>query len=173
MIDAGTFAQHAQNDADTLVSAIIIWHLLQIFDGYAVEVGQGNSVAFKRLDIGPVLKLLEQTPSTPPPDGSVGWWIASFCNSKDDVLDQWFVLTEKAFAAKNSCPRLVFLDQAEILTRRETGKSEQKSGGARRSLLTDIVSKLPAQMACFCTGMLDLMHQAPAQVYSVHTPLCP
>ena len=167
VIDASMLPQHAQNDVDTLVSAIIIWHLLQIFDGYAVEVGQGNSVAFKRLDIGPVLRLLEQTPSTPPPDGGVGWWIASFCNSKDDVLDQWLVLTEKAFAAKNSCPRLVFLDQSELLARLETGKREQKSGGARKSLLTEIFSKLPTQMACFCTGTLDLMRDAPAEKYTL------
>ena len=166
VMDASMLAQHAQNDVDTLVSAIIIWHLLQIFDGYAVEVGQGNSVAFKRLDIGPVLRLLEQTPSTPPPDGSVGWWIASFCNSKDDVLDQWLVLTEKAFAAKNSCPRLVFLDQAELLTRLETEGTKER-GRARKSLLTGIFSRLPAQMACFCTGTLDLMRDAPAEKYTL------
>ena len=78
VFDALELEQHLSTDADTLVSAIIIWHLLQIFHDYTVEVAPGQNVLFERRDFGAVLQLLEQrSRSTPTPSGdSVLSWIA-------------------------------------------------------------------------------------------------
>ena len=147
-----------------LVSAIIIWHLLQFFHGYTVEFAPGQNVVFERRDFGPVLQLLKQSHSTPTPSGdSVLSWMASCCKSRDDVLDQWLSITEQALAAPKDCPRLLFLDQAELLASASRGQSRK---GGTKSSLTDICSRLPQQMACFCTGTLNLIKGRPAIEYT-------
>ena len=164
VFDAFELEQHLSTDADALVSAIIIWHLLQIFHDYTVEVAPGQNVVFERRDFGPVLQLLEQSGSTPTPSGdSVLSWIASCCKSKRDVLEQWLSITEQALAAPKDCPRLFFLDQAELLASESKGQSSKEG---TKSTLTDISSRLPQQMACFCTGTLNLMKDRPASEYT-------
>ena len=164
VFDALFLQQYLSTDADMLVSAIIIWHLLQFFHDYTVEFAPGQNVVFERRDFGPVLQLLKQSHSTPTPSGdSVLSWIASCCKSRDDVLDQWLSITEQALAAPKDCPRLLFLDQAELLASASRGQS---SKGGTKSSLTDICSRLPQQMACFCTGTLNLIKGRPAIEYT-------
>ena len=164
VFDGLELEQHLCTDADTLVSAIIIWHLLQIFHDYTVEVAPGQNVLFERRDFGPVLQLLEQSRSTPTPSGdSVLSWIASCCKSRNDVLNQWLSITEKALAAPKDCPRLFLLDQAELLASESTGQSRE---GGIKSTLTDICSRLPQQMACFCTGTLNVIKDRPHLQYT-------
>ncbi|CAE7560237.1 unnamed protein product, partial [Symbiodinium microadriaticum] len=164
VFDALILQQYLSTDADMLVSAIIIWHLLQFFHGYTVEFAPGQNVVFERRDFGPVLQLLKQSHSTPTPSGdSVLSWMASCCKSRDDVLDQWLSITEQALAAPKDCPRLLFLDQAELLASASRGQSRK---GGTKSSLTDICSRLPQQMACFCTGTLNLIKGRPAIEYT-------
>ncbi|CAE7355458.1 unnamed protein product [Symbiodinium sp. CCMP2456] len=164
VFDALFLQQYLSTDADMLVSAIIIWHLLQFFHDYTVEFAPGQNVVFERRDFGPVLQLLKQSHSTPTPSGdSVLSWIASCCKSRDDVLDQWLSITEQALAAPKDCPRLLFLDQAELLASASRGQSHMRG---TKSSLTDICSRLPQQMACFCTGTLNLIKGRPDIEYT-------
>ena len=56
VFDARVMLEFLSVSADRLVSAVIIWHLLQIFTGYSVKVAPEQAVAFQRMNFGNVLE---------------------------------------------------------------------------------------------------------------------
>ena len=153
IIDANILAGCTGEDSEELLCAIIIWHLLRLFDGYRV-----GDVALRALRFGTVIGLQ----SDPGVEDELKLWARSM-NTADKAFQQWKDLTQTALNAPEGCPLLLFMDQTELLTRDSAVRS---SFGGMRSCFTGLCSRLPQNMACFFVGTLDLMDQAPSQEYT-------
>ena len=150
-------------EASTLVSAMVLWHLLQLLDGYGVKLA-GQVVNFKRMDFKDVVEVVERRSR---PTGSVNSfeaWVRSACTTKDDVFKQWCLVTAAAFNAQQDCACLVLLDQAELLVQQRL--DQPSSLGGRRSRFTEVCSQFPRQMAVYCTGTLNMQVDLPAEEYT-------
>ena len=150
MIDANILQVYTGEDSEELLCAIIIWHLLRLFDGYHV-----GEVAFQALDFGTVIGLQ----SDPGVEDELKFWARSL-STVDKAFQRW-----KEFTALNAeeCPLLIFMDQTELLTRDRAGES---SLGGMHSGFTGLCSRLPQKMACFFVGTLNFMDQAPSEEYT-------
>ena len=147
----------------TLVSAMVLWHLLQLLDGFRVEVAR-QMVKFKRMDFNEVVEVVERRSR---PTGSVNSfeaWVRSACTTKDDVFKQWCLVTAAAFKAQQGCACLVLLDQTELLVKQRL--DQRSSLGGSRSTFTEVCSQFPQQMAVYCTGTINIMLDVPVEEYS-------
>ena len=147
----------------TLVSAMVLWHLLQLLDGFRVEVAR-QMVKFKRMDFNEVVEAIERRSR---PTGSVNSfeaWVRSACTTKDDVFKQWCLVTAAAFKAQQGCACLVLLDQTELLVKQRL--DQRSSLGGSRSTFTEVCSQFPQQMAVYCTGTINIMLDVPVEEYT-------
>ena len=165
MFDAREMQDYLEQDPDRLVRAVVVWHLLAIFDGYTLEVAPGQTVTFDGMSFGDVMQLLGQIPSTAKLPAMESW-IVSNCKTTEKVLGLWMSLTEKALAAPTDCPCLVFFDQAELLALRGEGEWSTRAREVK-SALTGIFSRLFGNMGCFCAGTLNLIKDFPAEDLSI------
>ena len=150
-------------EASTLVSAMVLWHLLQLLDGYGVKLA-GQVVNFKRMDFKDVVEVVERRSR---PTGSVNSfeaWVRSACTTKVDVFKQWCLVTAAAFNAQQDCACLVLLDQTELLVKQTL--DQRSSLGGSRSRFTEVCSQFPQQMAVYCTGTINMQVDLPAEEYS-------
>jgi len=150
-------------EASTLVSAMVLWHLLQLLDGYGVKLA-GQVVNFKRMDFKDVVEVVERRSR---PTGSVNSfeaWVRSACTTKDDVFKQWCLVTAAAFNAQQDCACLVLLDQTELLVKQTL--DQRSSLGGSRSRFTEVCSQFPQQMAVYCTGTINMQVDLPAEEYT-------
>ena len=67
IFDAAWIPTQMSVEASTLVSAMVLWHLLQLLDGYGVKLA-GQVVNFKRMDFKDVVEVVERRSR---PTGSV------------------------------------------------------------------------------------------------------
>ena len=163
IFDAAWIPTQMSVEASTLVSAMVLWHLLQLLDGFGVEVA-GQVVNFKRMDFKDVVEVVERRSR---PTGSVNSfeaWVRSACTTKDDVFKQWCLVTAAAFNAQQDCACLVLLDQAELLVQQRL--DQQSSLGGSRSRFTEVCSQFPQQMAVYCTGTVNIQLDLPAKEYT-------
>ena len=163
IFDAAWIPTQMSVEASTLVSAMVLWHLLQLLDGYGVKLA-GQVVNFKRMDFKDVVEVVERRSR---PTGSVNSfeaWVRSACTTKDDVFKQWCLVTAAAFNAQQDCACLVLLDQAELLVQQRL--DQPSSLGGRRSRFTEVCSQFPRQMAVYCTGTLNMQVDLPAEEYT-------
>lgn len=163
IFDAAWVPTQMSVEASTLVSAIVLWHLLQLLDGFRVEVA-GQVVKFKRMDFKDVVEVVERRSR---PTGSVNSfeaWVRSACTTKDDVFKQWCLVTAAAFNAQQDCACLVLLDQTELLVKQSL--DQPSSLGGSRSRFTEVCSQFPQQMAVYCTGTVNIQLDLPAAEYT-------
>ena len=155
-----------ETKCSTPVSAMVLWHLLQLLDGYGVKLA-GQVVKFERMDFANVGEVVERRSR---PTGSVNSfeaWVRSACKTKDDVFKQWCLVTAAAFNAQADSPCLVSLDQAELLVK-QTLDQQSSLGGSRSSgsRFTQVCSQFPRQMAVHCTGTINMQVDLPAEEYT-------
>ena len=156
-------ARFSAEATSTLVFAMVLWHLLQLLDGYGVKLA-GQVVKFKRMDFKDVVEVVERRSR---PTGSVNSfeaWVRSACTTKDDVFKQWCLVTAAAFKAQPDCPCLVLLDQTELLVEQQLG--QRSRFGGQISQFTQICSQFP-QMAVYCTGTINIMLDVPVKGYTL------
>ena len=150
--------------SSTLVSAMVLWHLLQLLDGYGVEVA-GQVVNFNYMKFTNVVELVKR--SSEPVTGrlsSFEAWVRSSCKRERDVFKQWRIVTAAAFNAQPDCPCLVLLDQTELLVNQQLER--QSKFGGQITQFTQICSQFPQQMAVYCTGTINIMLDVPAEEYT-------
>ena len=151
IIDANILVQYTERDSGELLRSMIIWHLLQLFDGYGF-----GGVALRALDFGTVIRLQ----SDPGVEDELKSWAQSL-DTVDKAFQQWKAMTQTE--AREGTPLMLFMDQTELLTRDGAGQS---CLGGMRSCFTNLCSRLPQNMACFFVGTLNLMWQAPHAEYT-------
>ena len=164
IFDAAWIPTQMSVEASTLVSAMVLWHLLQLLDGYGVKLA-GQVVNFKRMDFKDVVEVVERR-STPLTGrlSSFEAWVRSSCKRERDVFKQWCLVTAAAFDAQADSPCLVWLDQAELLVKQTL--DQQSSLGGSRSRFTEVCSQFPRQMAVYCTGTINMQIDLPAAEYT-------
>ena len=153
-------ARFSAEATSTLVSAMVLWHLLQLLDGYGVKLA-GQVVNFNYMRFKDVVEVVERR--SRPVTGSVNSfeaWVRSACTTKNDVFKQWCLVTAAAFKAQPDCPCVVLLDQTELLV-------ERSRFGGQISQFTQICSQFPQQMAVYCTGTINIMLDVPAKEYTL------
>ena len=149
VLDARGIPKSALQEAPSrIASAIVVWHLSQLLRGYSIEVS-GRVVSFRGIDFIAVLEALKRTSVRSAIDmrDSFEVWLHSFCQEKQDVFEQWLLVTAAAFNGTPDCACLVFLDQAELLVNRQVeGLSHL---GGQKSAFTEIFSDSRRRWACF------------------------
>ena len=153
-----------RKDPDLLVSAIILWHLCQIFDGYSVEVSQGPPIGFQTTRFSDLVNILESSRSSPAVN-SFEAWVRLRCRIKEAVFEQWLLVTAAAFNATPACPCLLFLDQAELLVN-STVDGLSKKGG-QKSAFTELLSRFPQRMGMFSAGTVNVLQDRPSEEYTM------
>ncbi|CAK9024631.1 Uncharacterized protein SCF082_LOCUS16720, partial [Durusdinium trenchii] len=115
VFDAQQMNDLQETKCSTLVSAMVLWHLLQLLDGYGVKLA-GQVVNFNRMKFTDVVELVKRS-STPLTGrlSSFEAWVRSSCKMERDVFKQWCLVTAAAFNAQQDCACLVLLDQTEWL----------------------------------------------------------
>ena len=149
----------------TLVSAMALWHLLQLLDGYGVKLA-GQVVNFNYMRFKDVVEVVGRL--SKPVTGSVNSfeaWVRSACTKEHDVFKQWCSVTAAAFDAQPDCPCVVLLDQTELLVDQQLG--QRSRFGGQISQVTQICSQFPQQMAVYCTGTINIMLDVPAKEYTL------
>ncbi|CAJ1393006.1 unnamed protein product, partial [Effrenium voratum] len=153
-----------RKDPDLLVSAIILWHLCQIFDGYSVEVSQGPPIGFQTTRFSDLVNILESSRSSPAVN-SFEAWVRLRCRIKEAVFEQWLLVTAAAFNATPACPCLLFLDQAELLVNRKVDELSQHRG--QKSVFTQILSGFPQGLGMFSAGTVNILQDRPSDEYTM------
>ena len=148
----------------TIVSAMVLWHLLQLLDGYGVKLA-GQVVNFNYMKFTDVVELVKRS-STPLTGrlSSFEAWVRSSCKRERDVFKQWRMVTAAAFDAQPDSPCLVFLDQTELLVEQQLERQSQFGGQITQ--FTQICSQFPQQMAVYCTGTVNIQLDLPAKEYT-------
>ena len=160
VFDAALVRDHLTERPVVLLRAIIIWHLLKIFDGYTVtSLTSTKDVIFEELDFPDVIDLLKGNGN----DANLKSWLWQACRSLRGVWQQWRSLTG-ALGASDTCPFLIFMDQAELLAKEQQAIRSTKGGV--KSAFTDLWSYLPQRMGVFCAGTLNLMEGVPSIEYT-------
>eukprot|EP00438_Fugacium_kawagutii_P012612 Skav205509 [mRNA] locus=scaffold231:172768:176125:- [translate_table: standard] len=164
IFDAAWIPTQMSVEASTLVSAMVLWHLLQLLDGYGVKLA-GQVVKFERMDFATVVEVVKRR-STPLTGrlSSFEAWVRSSCKRERDVFKQWCLVTAAAFNAQQDCACLVLLDQTELLVKQTL--DQQSSLGGSRSRFTEVCSQFPQQMAVYCTGTINMQVDLPAEEYT-------
>ena len=155
-----------RKDPDLLASAIILWHLCRIFDGYSVEVSQGPPIGFQSRTFSDLVITLESSrlSQSPPAVDSFEAWVHLRCKTKEAVFEQWLSVTSAAFNATPDCACLVFLDQAELLVNRQVeGLSHH---GGQKSAFTEIFGEFPQKMGMFSAGTVSILTDRPSEEYT-------
>ena len=155
----------AEAAPSTLVSAMVLWHLLQLLDGYGVKLESEQVVHFNYMRFKDVVEVVGRL--SKPVTGSVNSfeaWVRSACRKEHDVFKQWCSVTAAAFDAQPDCPCLVLLDQTELLVKQRL--DQPSSFGGSRSRFTEVCSQFPQQMAVHCTGTVNIQLDLPAAEYS-------
>ncbi|CAJ1401064.1 unnamed protein product [Effrenium voratum] len=155
-----------RKDPDLLASAIILWHLCRIFDGYSVEVSQGPPIGFQRRTFSDLVITLESSrlSQSPPAVDSFEAWLRLRCKTKEAVFEQWLSVTSAAFNATPDCACLVFLDQAELLVNRQVEGVSQHGG--QKSAFTEILGEFPQKMGMFSAGTVNILTDRPSEEYT-------
>ncbi|CAK9011303.1 unnamed protein product [Durusdinium trenchii] len=164
VFDAQQMNDLQETKCSTLVSAMVLWHLLQLLDGYGVKLA-GQVVNFNRMKFTDVVELVKRS-STPLTGrlSSFEAWVRSSCKMERDVFKQWCLVTAAAFNAQQDCACLVLLDQTELLVKQRLG--QPSSFGGSRSRFTEVCSQFPQQMAVYCTGTVNIQLDLPAAEYT-------
>ena len=164
IFDAAWIPTQMSVEASTLVSAMVLWHLLQLLDGYGVKLA-GQVVNFNYMKFTDVVELVKRS-STPLTGrlSSFEAWVRSSCKRERDVFKQWCLVTAAAFNAQQDCACLVLLDQTELLVKQRLG--QPSSFGGSRSRFTEVCSQFPQQMAVYCTGTVNIQLDLPAAEYT-------
>ena len=164
IFDAAWIPTQMSVEASTLVSAMVLWHLLQLLDGYGVKLA-GQVVNFNCMKFIDVVELVKRS-STPLTGrlSSFEAWVRSSCKRERDVFKQWCLVTAAAFNAQQDCACLVLLDQTELLVKQRLG--QPSSFGGSRSRFTEVCSQFPQQMAVYCTGTVNIQLDLPAAEYT-------
>ncbi|CAJ1389927.1 unnamed protein product, partial [Effrenium voratum] len=153
-----------RKDPDLLVSAIILWHLCQIFDGYSVEVSQGPPIGFQTTRFSDLVNILESSRSSPAVN-SFEAWVRLRCRIKEAAFEQWLLVTAAAFNATPACPCLLFLDQAELIVNRKVDELSQHRG--QKSVFTQILSGFPQGLGMFSAGTVNILQDRPSDEYTM------
>ena len=146
----------------TIVSAMVLWHLLQLLHGYGVKLA-GQVVNFKRMSFTNVVKLVSSSKPTARLS-SFETWVRTCCGTLDDAFKQWRVVTATAFESQPDSPCLVLLDQSELLVNQQLERQSQYGGQITQ--FTQICSQFPQQMAVYCTGTINMQVDLPAKEYT-------
>ena len=60
-------------------------------------------------------------------------WLRSSCRHREDVFEQWLLVTAAAFNATPDCACLIFLDQAELLVKEQVSRVDRSQLSPRYS----------------------------------------
>ncbi|CAJ1414492.1 unnamed protein product [Effrenium voratum] len=166
VLDAAEISKLAWREEPTwMASAIVVWHLLQLLHGYSIEVSPGRVVSFQRMEFMAVLEAVKRASAPNEGRNSFEVWLRSFCQHREDVFEQWLLVTAAAFNATPDCACLIFLDQAELLVKEQVeGRSQN---GGQRSAFTDIFSMFPQKMGMFSAGTVNILIDRPSEEYSL------
>ena len=158
VLDAQVVTDYVDQDPERLLRAIIIWHLLQIFDEHTV-----NDVTFQATSFADMIDLVKGNGNDDRFNTNFRSWFHKSGRTIKQVLDQWRSLTG-ALGASDTCPFLIFMDQAELLAKEQQAIRSTKGGV--KSAFTDLWSYLPQRMGVFCAGTLNLMEGVPSREYT-------
>ena len=141
-----------------------MWHLSQLLHGYNIEVS-GRLVSFQRMEFIAVLEALKRASAPNEGSNSFEVWLRSSCRHREDVFEQWLLVTAAAFNATPDCACLIFLDQAELLVKEQV-EGRSQSGG-QKSAFIEIFSKFPQKMGMFLAGTVIVLIDRPSEDYTV------
>ena len=133
-----------------------MWHLSQLLHGYSIEVS-GRVVSFQRVEFIAVLEALKRASAPNEGRNSFEVWLRSSCRHREDVFEQWLLVTD--------CACLIFLDQAELLVKEQV-EGRSQSGG-QKSAFTEIFSKFSQKMGMFLAGTVNILIDRPSEDYTV------
>ncbi|CAE7831638.1 unnamed protein product [Symbiodinium sp. CCMP2592] len=159
VLDAQVVRDYVDQDPERLVRAIIIWHLLQIFHEHTV-----NDVTFQATSFADVMELVKGKANDDRFNTNLRSWFYQSGRTVGQVLEQWRSLTGTALGASDTCPLLIFMDQAELLAKEQ--QAIRSSKGGIKSAFTNLCSHLPQRMGVFCAGTLNLMEGVPHTEYT-------